>query len=73
VKGGRRLLQAKPDIVSKLNDRAWLLSLPEGSVGRTYYDFVHGENLSADGLISSSDGGFSLLRLTADCLTTRFG
>jgi ubiquinone biosynthesis protein COQ4 len=48
-------LHAKPDIVSKLNDRAWLLSLPEGSVGRTYYDFVHGENLSADGLISSSE------------------
>lgn len=52
---GRKLLQKKPDIVTKLNDRAWLLSLPAGSVGRTYYDFVHGENLSADGLISSSD------------------
>ena len=46
---GRKLLQKKPDIVTKLNDRAWLLSLPAGSVGRTYYDFVHGENLSADG------------------------
>ena len=33
---GQALLQAKPDIVPKLNDRAWLLSLPAGSVGRAY-------------------------------------
>ena len=52
---GRALLRKKPDIVSKLNDREWLLSLPAGSIGRAYYDFVHAENLSADGLIASSD------------------
>ena len=52
---GRALLRKKPDIVSKLNDREWLLSLPVGSIGRAYYDFVHAENLSADGLIASSD------------------
>jgi ubiquinone biosynthesis protein COQ4 len=52
---GRALLQKKPDIVSKLNDRKWLLSLPAGSIGRAYYDFVHAENLSADGLIASSE------------------
>ena len=28
---GRALLQKKPDIVSKLNDREWLLSLPAGT------------------------------------------
>ena len=55
VDRGRALLQAKPDIVTKLNDRAWLLSLPAGSVGRAYYDFVHAENLSADELIASSE------------------
>ena len=49
---GRALLRKKPDIVSKLNDREWLLSLPAGSIGRAYYDFVHAENLSADGLIA---------------------
>jgi ubiquinone biosynthesis protein COQ4 len=32
-----------------------LASLPEGSIGRAYYDFVHAEGLSADGLIASSD------------------
>ena len=52
---GQALLQAKPNIVPKLNDRAWLLSLPAGSVGRAYYDFVHAENLSADELIASSE------------------
>ena len=52
---GRELLAQKPDIVAKLNDRAWLLSLPAGSVGRAYYDFVHAENLSAEGLIASSE------------------
>ena len=31
------------------------MALPEGSIGRTYYDFVHGEGLSADGLIASSE------------------
>ena len=55
TEGGRALLQKKPDIVSKLNDREWLLSLPAGSIGRAYYDFVHAENLSAEGLIASSD------------------
>lgn len=54
---GRALLQTKPDIVSKLNDREWLLSLPAGSIGRAYYDFVHAEDLSADGLIASSETG----------------
>ncbi len=52
---GQALLREKPDIVERLNDREWLLSLPEGSIGRVYYDFVHGENLSADGLIASSE------------------
>ena len=52
---GRALLQKKPDIGSKLNDREWLLSLPANSIGRAYYDFVHAEDLSADGLIASSD------------------
>ena len=52
---GRVLLKKKPNIVSKLNDRDGLLALPEGSLGRAYYDFVHGENLSADGLIAASE------------------
>ena len=51
---GQRLLDEQPNIVKVLNDRDMLASLPEGSIGRTYYDFVHAEGLSADGLIASS-------------------
>ena len=52
---GQDLLQKKPHIVPALNDKEALLSLPAGSIGRAYYDFVHAENLSADGLIASSE------------------
>lgn len=52
---GQQLLEEQPDIVSVLNDREALLAMPEGSIGRAYYDFVHREGLSADGLIASSE------------------
>ena len=51
---GQRLLEEQPNIVNALNDREALAALPEGSIGRAYYDFVHAEGLSADGLIASS-------------------
>jgi len=52
---GMRLLAEKPDIKSLLNDRDALVAMPEGSIGRAYYDFVHVEGLSADGLVASSE------------------
>ena len=52
---GQQLLEEQPNIVSVLNDREALLAMPEGSIGRAYYDFVHREGLSADGLIASSE------------------
>lgn len=52
---GQQLLEEQPNIVSVLNDREALLAMPDGSIGRAYYDFVHREGLSADGLIASSD------------------
>ena len=51
---GQALLAEQPNIVDALNDREALAALPEGSIGRTYFDFVHAEGLSADGLVSSS-------------------
>ncbi|MDG1064802.1 MAG: Coq4 family protein [Luminiphilus sp.] len=53
---GRELLASKPNIVTLLNDREQLSAMPVGSVGHTYYQFVHGQNLSADGLVASSEG-----------------
>lgn len=57
---GRALLAHRPDIVRSLDDREALMDLAEGSIGRHYACFVHGEGLSADGLISSSEAGQSL-------------
>ena len=51
---GQILLEKQFNIVKALNDREALAALPEGSIGRAYYDFVHAEGLSADGLIASS-------------------
>ena len=52
---GSALLAEKPAIVPVLNDRQALQALPEQSIGRAYYRFVHEENLSADGLVASSE------------------
>ena len=51
---GLKLLQEQPNIVDALSDREALARLPEGSIGRAYYDFVYREGLSAEGLIASS-------------------
>lgn len=40
-----------------LQDRDYLQSLPEGTLGRTYYEFVYRENLSADGLVDAVNEG----------------
>ncbi len=52
---GAAMLDERIDIVEKLNDRDTLRALPEGSIGRAYYDFVHSEGLSADGLIAARE------------------
>jgi len=42
---GRKLLADKPDLLSALKDAQWLSSLPEGTLGRAYYEFCKKENL----------------------------
>jgi ubiquinone biosynthesis protein COQ4 len=51
---GRDLLARRPDLLAALSDRAALAQMPAGSLGRTYYDFMTSENLSADGLVEAS-------------------
>ncbi len=51
---GKRLLREKPDLVAALSDSR-LKDLPEGTLGRTYYEFMAEENLTADGLIKASE------------------
>lgn len=51
---GRDLLARRPSLLAALGDRARLAAMPAGSLGRTYYDFMTSENLSAEGLVEAS-------------------
>jgi ubiquinone biosynthesis protein COQ4 len=51
---GRRILDERRDLLAVLQDREYLRSLPEGSLGRHYLAFVERENLTADGLVEAS-------------------
>jgi ubiquinone biosynthesis protein COQ4 len=51
---GARILRDRPSLLASLEDRNALAALPEGSVGRTYFDFMESEKLSANGLVQAS-------------------
>lgn len=51
---GAAILRDRRVLLDTLNDRAALSALPEGSVGRTYFEFMEEENLTADGLVQAS-------------------
>lgn len=51
---GRRIVAEKRDLIALLNDRERLKRLPEGTLGRAYYEFMAEENLTADGLVEAS-------------------
>lgn len=52
---GPRILAERRSLLATLSDRAYLESLPEGTLGRTYADFTAREAISADGLVDASD------------------
>ena len=54
---GGRIAYAREEFAAKLMDDAWLDSLPEGSVGAAYRDFIRSKNLSAEGLADVSRDG----------------
>lgn len=45
--GGQRLLRDKPDLLAKLGDDDYLASLPPGSLGHAYRDFLNSNRLDA--------------------------
>jgi ubiquinone biosynthesis protein COQ4 len=51
---GARVLQERRRLLDSLSDRAGLASLPDGSYGRAYFDFMDQEQLSAEGLVMAS-------------------
>lgn len=52
---GATILAEKRSLIARLSDRAYLESLPEGSLGRVYADFTVRENISPDGLVDASN------------------
>ena len=51
---GQAALADHRRLLDRLNDRETLAALPAGTLGRTYYEFMQAENLSADGLVEAS-------------------
>ena len=54
---GGRIAYERVELAERFMDRAWLESLPAGSVGAAYAEFTSRENISADGLIAESRRG----------------
>jgi len=54
---GGAIAYRRQELAEVLSDRAFLASLPEGSVGRAYLDFVTSQNISAEGLVEDSRKG----------------
>ncbi len=52
---GRAILDREEELLDILADRKWLASLPEGSLGRVYLDFMIRENITAEGLVEASE------------------
>lgn len=52
---GRRILAERRNLIAALSDRARLAALPEGTLGRTYHEFMAEEDLTADGLVEASE------------------
>lgn len=51
---GATILNERRALLPYLQDRLALARLPQGSLGRTYLDFMAVENLTADGLVDAS-------------------
>ena len=56
---GGRIAYEHVELAPKLMDRAWLATLPPGSVGAAYADFTAREAISAEGLVEESRKGLA--------------
>ena len=70
---GQRVLSEKRDILPVLSDRETLHSLPQGSLGKTYANFMSAEQISADGLVGASEEGGRVPLPEDDPDRVRFG
>ncbi len=51
---GRTVLAERRRLFDRLSDRNSLAALPAGTLGRSYYEFMAAEHLSAEGLVEAS-------------------
>jgi ubiquinone biosynthesis protein COQ4 len=54
---GQRLLRERPSLAARLADENWLLSMPEGSLGREYLKFMARSRITSDGLMAAQEAG----------------
>ena len=55
---GQKVLSEEIELFDTLTDREYLAALPEGSFGKSYYDFCQSEGISPEGLVEASDGHY---------------
>ena len=57
-KVGVQILREKRDLIDTLANREALKQLPEGTLGKTYIDFMEREGISAEGLAEASEQSY---------------
>ena len=55
---GKRILENKVHLIDTLKRKEYLSELPEGSLGKNYYNFIYKEKLTPDELVSASEINF---------------
>ncbi len=55
---GKRILENKIHLIDTLKRKDYLSELPEGSLGKHYYNFIYKEKLTPDELVSASEINF---------------
>lgn len=56
---GQRILTQERDLLQTLANREALMALPEGSLGKTYIDFMEREGITAEGLVEASEDAYT--------------
>ena len=55
---GKKILENKINLIDTLKRKDYLSELPEGSLGKNYYNFIYKEKLTPDELVSASEINF---------------
>ena len=55
---GKKVLENKINLIDTLKKKDYLSELPEGSLGKNYYNFIYKEKLTPDELVSASEINF---------------